>query len=96
MHILISTDISTERQPDHVTSEEQLSVYVRGFIADFVQERMLGLPSFVLTKTIVQWLSLIGLDGSKNVRENGGSNLEEVCKKVGGQTMPIACSNLNI
>ncbi len=53
-------------------------MHVRRFIADFVQERMLGQPSFVLTKTIVQWLSLIGLDVST---ENGGT-LEDLCKKV--------------
>lgn len=56
-------------------------MYVRRYIADFVQERMLGLPSFVLTKTIVQWLSLIGLDVSKNLKENPNT-LENLCKKV--------------
>ena len=79
--LFVSIDNSSERQPDHIVSEDQHSVYVRRFIADFVQERMLGLPSFVLTKTIVQWLSLIGLDVSKNIKENG-SALEELCKKV--------------
>ena len=54
---------------------------MRRFIADFVQERMLGKPSFVLTKTIVQWLSLIGLDVAKNHDENG-TTLEDLCKKV--------------
>ena len=72
---------SSERQPDHIASEDQLSVHVRRFIADFVQERMLGKPSFVLTKTIVQWLSLIGLDVAKNHDENG-TTLEDLCKKV--------------
>jgi hypothetical protein len=77
-----SVDNSSGRQTDPIVSEDQLSGHVRRFIADFVQERMLGLPSFVLTKTIVQWLSLIGLDVSKHLKENGNT-LEVMCKKVG-------------
>lgn len=73
---------SPERHPDYVLSEDQLAVHVRRFIADFVQERMLGLPSFVLAKTITQWLSLIGLDIVECSKENSNASLEDFCKKV--------------
>ena len=82
--MLWSLDYSTKRHPEDVLSEDQLSAHVRRFIADFVQERMLGLPSFVLAKTIIQWLSLIGMDISEVSQDNNSGNvsLEDLCKKV--------------
>ena len=74
-------DPSTERHSERIVGEEQLSTYVRRYIADFVQQRMLGIPSFALTKTIIQWLSLIGLNFEKVAKESGNT-LDDFCKKV--------------
>ena len=69
--------------PDTCYSEDDLSVHVKHFIADCVQQCIMGLPSQALAAVVIAFATILGNKGDKeSVKEEGVVSLEDYCKKV--------------
>ena len=69
--------------PDMCHSEDDLAVHVKHFIADCVQQCIMGLPSQALAAVIIAFATSLGNKSEKErVNEEGVVALEEYCKKV--------------
>lgn len=69
--------------PDKCYSEDDLAVHVKHFIADCVQQCIMGLPSQALAAVIIKFAMILGSKGDKEVlNEEGVVILEDYCKKV--------------
>lgn len=69
--------------PDMCHSEDDLAVHVKHFIADCVQQCIMGLPSQALAAVIIAIATSLGNKSEKEcVNEEGVVPLEEYCKKV--------------
>lgn len=70
--------------PDTCYSEDDLSVHVKHFIADCIQQCIMGLPSQALAAVIIPFASILGSKTEKESFDNNEKpvSLEEYCKKV--------------
>lgn len=69
--------------PDTCYSEDDLAVHVKHFIADCVQQCIMGLPSQALAAVVIAFANILGKKGDKeSVNEEGVVSLEDYCKKV--------------
>ena len=69
--------------PDTCYSEDDLAVHVKHFIADCVQQCIMGLPSQALAAVIIKFATILGNKGDKELlNEEGVVSLEDYCKKV--------------
>ena len=69
--------------PDTCYSEDDLAVHVKHFIADCVQQCIMGLPSQALAAVVIAFATILGNKGDKeSVNEEGVVSLEDYCKKV--------------
>ena len=69
--------------PDTCYSEDDLAVHVKHFIADCVQQCIMGLPSQALAAVVIAFATILGNKGGKEpVIEEGVVSLEDYCKKV--------------
>lgn len=69
--------------PDTCYSEDDLSVHVKHFIADCVQQCIVGLPSQALAAVVIAFATILGNKVDKeSVNEEGVVSLEDYCKKV--------------
>ena len=69
--------------PDICYSEDDLAVHVKHFIADCVQQCIMGLPSQALAAVVIGFATILGNKGDKEFgNEEGIVSLEEYCKKV--------------
>lgn len=70
--------------PDTCFSEDDLSVHVKHFIADCIQQCIMGLPSQALAAVIIPFASILGSKTEKESFDNNEKpvSLEEYCKKV--------------
>ena len=69
--------------PDICYSEDDLAVHVKHFIADCVQQCIMGLPSQALAAVVIGFATILGNKGDKEFgNEDGIVALEEYCKKV--------------
>lgn len=70
--------------PDTCYSEDDLAVHVKHFIADCVQQCIMGLPSQALAAVVIGFATILGNKGDKDTvnSEEGVVSLEEYCKKV--------------
>ena len=71
--------------PDTCYSEDDLAVHVKHFIADCIQQCIMGLPSQALASVIIAFASILGSKCNKESVDNDQRivSLEEYCKKVG-------------
>lgn len=69
--------------PDTCYSEDDLAVHVKHFIADCVQQCVMGLPSQALAAVVIAFATILGNKGDKEVvNEESVVSLEDYCKKV--------------
>ena len=70
--------------PDTCYSEDDLAVHVKHFIADCIQQCIMGLPSQALAAVIIPFASMLGSKSEKESFDNNERlvSLEEYCKKV--------------
>lgn len=69
--------------PDTCYSEDDLAVHVKHFIADCVQQCIMGLPSQALAAVVIAFATILGNKGDKeSANEEDVVSLEEFCKKV--------------
>ena len=70
--------------PDTCYSEDDLAVHVKHFIADCIQQCIMGLPSQALAAVIIPFASMLGSKSEKESFDNSERpvSLEEYCKKV--------------
>lgn len=69
--------------PDTCYSEDDLAVHVKHFIADCVQQCIMGLPSQALAAVVITFATILGNKADKDsVNEESSVSLEEYCKKV--------------
>ena len=73
-----------KRKTLRVFNEELLSLPVKQFIAECVQQCIVGIPSQSLTQLIVHFINLLHSSLGKELREGkkGSMTVEELCKKV--------------
>lgn len=65
-------------------SEDDLTVHVKHFIADCVQQCIMGLPSQALAAVVITFATILGNKNEECISEEEGGvvPLEEYCKKV--------------
>ena len=69
--------------PDTCYSEDDLAVHVKHFIADCVQQCIMGLPSQALAAVVITFATILGNKVDKEFNnEEGVVSLEDYCKKV--------------
>lgn len=69
--------------PDTCYSEDDLAVHVKHFIANCVQQCIMGLPSQALAAVVIAFATILGNKKDKeSVNGEGVVSLEEYCKKV--------------
>lgn len=69
--------------PDTCYSEDDLAVHVKHFIADCVQQCIMGLPSQALAAVVIAFATILGNKGDKeSANEEDVVSLEDFCKKV--------------
>lgn len=70
--------------PDTCYSEDDLAVHVKHFIADCIQQCIMGLPSQALASVIIAFASILGSKCNKESVDNDQRivSLEEYCKKI--------------
>ena len=67
--------------PETCYSEDDLAVHVKHFIADCVQQCIMGLPSQALAGVVITFASILG-NKNESINEEGVVSLEDYCKKV--------------
>ena len=69
---------------EHCFSEEDLASYIKHFIAECVQQRMMGLPSKALAAVVAKYIGILGGDVGveKEAVKDGVVLSDEMCKKV--------------
>ena len=68
--------------PDTCYSDDDLAVPVKHFIADCVQQCIMGLPSQALAAVVIKFAMILGNEVDKEFADKGALSLEEVCKMV--------------
>jgi len=69
--------------PDTCYSEDDLAMHVKHFIADCVQQGIMGLPSQALAAVVITFATILGNKNEKEcISEEEVVSLEEYCKKV--------------
>ena len=70
--------------PDKCYSEDDLAVHVKHFIADCVQQCIMGLPSQALAAVVIKFATMLGSKADKEfLNDEDAVILEDYCKRVG-------------
>ena len=67
--------------PETCYSEDDLALHVKHFIADCVQQCIMGLPSQALAVVVITFASILG-NNNESSSDEGAVSLEDHCKKV--------------